>query len=135
MERALRKADDDSSGLDELLLSLVQDSTTLGMLKPGVKSGVRGGSFELPLDVWWRSGEAAAMLSGESSAASSSEDVVPIAGGDCKPPCDRGRSRSNSPLRTCWACESGGGWLHSLGRNRARALCSWAAACFDNVSG
>ncbi len=49
------------------------------------------------------------MLSGESSPPPEPEDPFSVAGGDCRPPWERGRSRSSSPLRACCACERGGG--------------------------
>ena len=123
MERALRRAEEERSGLEELLLSLaLDDSTTLGMMKPGAAKGGRGGSrlvegraLLLPrLDGMRRGGGAAAMLSGDSAPPLPHEDPLWGSGGDCRPPCERGKSRSNSPLSACCACDKGGGgfgWL------------------------
>lgn len=116
MERALRRAEDDRCGL----LSLLLDSTTLGMINAGIDTGARGGRGlveawrllpPLRLEGWGRGGEAAAMLSGDSSPPRSSEDPFSVAVGDCRPPCDRGSSSSSSPLRACCAWDRGAGLL------------------------
>ncbi len=109
MERALRSADVDRPGLEELLLSLALDSTTLGMMKPGVERGTRATWpceearepwLLLWAEGWRRGGESAAMLSGDSSAP---EEPFSVVVGDCRPPCERGRSRSSSLLSACCA--------------------------------
>ena len=116
MDRALRKAVLDKSGLAALLLSLPldEDSTTLGMMKPLEREGAGVGRLDeaerRPLG--WGGGEAAMMLSGESwpppPPPPSPEDPLSCAeeeGGDCRPPCERGSSRSSSPLSACCACD------------------------------
>lgn len=142
MDRALRSADDDRPALLEMLLSLALDSTTLGIMKPGVERGTRArwrcaGACEplllLRSEEWRRGGEAAAMLSGVSSAPPSPEDPFSVVVGDCRPPCERGRSRSRSLLRACCAWVRGA-VLGRLRRSSVCARCSCAAACFDNVS-
>jgi hypothetical protein len=128
MDRALRRAAEESSGLAALLLPLVQedDSTTFGMMKAGVDTGARrregleeGRELLLPrLGSCGGAGEWS-MLSGERSPPPRPEDPLSVAGGDCRPPWERGRSRSSSPLRACCACERGGGGAVGLWRSSA----------------
>ena len=143
MERAVRRAEEERSGLAALLLSLVpeDDCTTLGMMKAGVETGARrregleeGRELLLPRHGSCGGAGEWSMLSGERSPPPETEDPFSVAGGDCRPPWERGRSRSSSPLRACCAWERGGGGAVGLWRRSACARCSWAAACFDNVS-